>query len=652
MGKSFPIKPVAGLLDLRSEPEDVPAGGYRWVENMRVALKNKMCRAPGWSRLMDRDAGYNNQDFHDQLLTITGKSARKPVTFQFEAQSTLKQTSLLLGTEDGLFALNVGTGNYLVLTDTLGNFKFAAQNRDTVVLTNDHDRPQHWIFGQPDLAVIPDLEKLGITKVGVVLTFRGITLYMNIVEKGRTFSNRILWSDLDNALSLIPSQDSVAGDLDLDSGEAILNAKVLGNIVLIYTTRGIWQFGFSGGNEIFSASKRYDPERSGEGILAYPRTLVSTGDTHVYMTESEIAEYSLFEPKPKRLEWVHRASSVIYDDLDKANCDGPVAGFNSDKHEIWISWPARAEVLPARTLVLNTQFPFSTIVDHGFTSFCQFMPREPVLVLRDWILETCLCTEEELVEVFGAFTREGGYCEAPAAVTCETQPDAFYTTVTQELEDGIVMEDWNEVEPSANSLCSRLLGVSLAQLCIGEAQSDQCNAARLFVMASADDFCLKQSDDSYFREICTGFTGCGTYTTRGYKSILRSGPLSFKNLDDEKRLEGFMVEFSALAANVPAQLTLRVGASEQALDPNLDCGIIWQAQPSQALKCLSTKTEAQHLADNTRPDAPLSWPLYWIGKNLYFELTIENKNSTPIDVGGAACFSKFVMEMTPQARRY
>ncbi|HEX2879084.1 MAG TPA: hypothetical protein VHO25_06070, partial [Polyangiaceae bacterium] len=383
--KSIPIAPVTGFMDLRSEPDSVPVGGYRYVQNMQVVQKNKLCRMPGWTRLMDRDTRYNNQDFRDQLQSLTGQSTRLPVTFMFEAESSLKQTKLILSTAEFVMALNVGTGNYRRLSSTFGNVKSAAQTGDTIVLTNDEDPPRYWVFDSPDLALIPDLQKLGITRVGNVLSWRGITFYMNITQNGHTFANRILWSDADKPLALIPGEESLAGDLGLDSGEAILAAKPLANIILVYTTRGIWQLGAVGGEEVFAASKRYDPERSSEAVLAYPRTLVSTGDTHVYAAQSAFYEYSLFEPKPKLIEWVHRASSVMFDEIDKANCAGPVAGYDAENHHLWISWPPAGQSLPQRSLVLNTQFPFSTIVDHGFTAFCQFMPREPVQILRDWL---------------------------------------------------------------------------------------------------------------------------------------------------------------------------------------------------------------------------------------------------------------------------
>lgn len=654
MSKSIVIKPVTGFLDLRSEPEDIPSNGYRFVQNFTVVQKNRLCRMTGWSRLMDQDSGYNNEDFHDQLFSITGKSARRPVTFMFEAESTLKTTMLFVGTEDGLFQLNIGTGNWRVLSSDMGNWKQGAQNRDTIVFTNDHDAPQYWVFdSEPHLTPIDDLVELGISKIGVIVTFRGVTFYMNVVQDGHTYANRILWSDIDNPISVIPGEDSIAGDLDIDSGEAILAAKPLANVLLIYTTRGIWEISLAAlSDAAFTAAKRYDSEKSTESVLAYRNTLVSIGETHVFMGESGIYEYSLFDPKPKLIEWVHRASSVIYDELDKENCFGPVAGYNSERHQIWISWVARGSTLPSRALVLNTQFPFSSIVDHGFTAFCQFMPRLQARALRDWLIETCVCTADQTDEIFGGFDNEGGYCEAPTTADCASQPDAFYNSTPLDLGDGVIMEDFNADEPSENSLCARLAGVSLADMCVAESQSDQCNAARLFVMASASDFCLKQTSESYYRDYCVSFGACGTYEQRGYKSILRSGPLSFKNFDDEKRLENFIVEASVVEQMVPSQLVLRAGASMQALDPNLDCGIVWQQQTPRDLKCQGGATEAEHLDHNTRPDGRFEWPMFWLGTNLYFELTIENIKSNPPDTGGAVCFSKYVLEVTPQAVRY
>lgn len=393
--------------------------------------------------------------------------------------------------------------------------------------------------------------------------------------------------------------------------------------------------------------------------MAYPRTLVVKGDSQIYASQTAILEYSLYTPEPKVVEWIDKASIAIFDELDETDCNGPVAGFESsaaDKSKgfIWFSWPNKnAAGAYQRSLRCSTQFAFASMVDHGFTAFVQFQPRTNVTVLRDWLQQVCVCTPEELAEFFpDQFTTEGGYCDEPdLGVVCETQPDAFYTTTTVELEDGIVMEDFDAAEPSGNSLCSRLGGVSLADLCVEESQRDQCNASRLFVMASAVDYALKQSADVYYREKALTFGVCGTYATEGYLTVVRSGPLNFKDVTDEKRISRFAVEATAVEAAVPGYMQLRIGAAEQAVDPNQDCGIVWFDAGKIPLECPSA-TQAAHEAANTRPDIPFEWPVFAQGRNLFYELTIGNDESSPANVGAAFCASHFVLDVTPVERRY
>lgn len=657
--KSIVIKPLDQALDLRSEPEDVLPGGARYRLNWTIKQKGKICRMTGWTKLLDTDGDYNNPDGRDHLLSITGTDSRKPITFLFEAESSLRTTMLFRGTEDWLQQLNVGTGNWRVLSSVadggFGGFKHAAQTRDTVVFTNDHDEVKYWVFdSEPTLQSVPDLVTLGISKVGVVKHFRGFVFYMNYVENGLTISDGIIISDFENALSVNPTEESLATKLTLGAGESILNAEELANVLIVYTTKGIWQGVYTGDpDNPWSFSKRYSAPTK-KSVMAYPRTLVSVGDSHLFASQTAILEYSLYTPEPKVVDYIDKASIAMFEELDPDDCKGPVAGFNSDLEQVWISWPNKnAEGAYERTLLISTKHAFASLIDHGFTAFVQFQPRTNVMVLRDWLQQVCLCTPEELDTYFpDQFAHEGGFCEEPdLGIVCETQPDAFYTTETIELEDDIVMEDFDAEEPSENSLCSRLAGVSLADLCVEESQRDQCNASRLFVMASSTDYALKQSAEVYYREKALTFGACGTYTTEGYLSVVRSGPMAFREVDDEKKISRFMVEATAVEATVPGYMQLRIGAAEQAVDPNQDCGIIWFDQGKIALECPSA-SQAAHEAANTRPDEPFEWPVYAQGRNLFYEVTIGNDESTPANVGAAACFSKFVMDVTPVKRRY
>lgn len=657
--KHYDITITSGFMDARSSPDQIGTGGYRYVKNFGVEQKLKTCRLPGWTKLLDRD-DYNSQDLHDQLLSITELDTRRPITFLFEAESTFGSTKLLAGTDQALYALNITTGNWQVIYagfGTPGLRLYAAQNQDVVLFTNDYDEPFYWTFDQPvisgsTVSPIDDLVELGVTRAGVVVTWAGCTFLMNIVQDGRTFQHRILWSNFQNALSYIQDEESVAGDQDLDFGEAIIAALPMANVLLIYTTRGIWQVNRVGGEQVFQFAKRYDAAKTGEACLAFRNTLCSKGDEHLFGGQDGIYSYSLFKDKPDLVEWVHRGSSLVYDDINVEKPDAHVSAYNPQRREVWFSWAKSNETLPQNTFVINTQFPFTAIVDHGFTAFGVFQPKEPVTILERFLLDNCICTRAELVE-FGVDTQSGGFCETPEDPECEDQPDSFYTTEEVDLEDGIVMEDWDAAEPSANSLCSRLAGLTLAETCVAEAKGTA-KPSRRFVMASSLDYCLKEMSNVFYREVCTAFTPCGTYERRGYRSLLRSGPINLRDTEDEKRVQRFVMEAEAAAAAIPGQVKLRIGTSAQATDPNQTaCAIIWIDQDPKNLQCLSDDTEAEHKTNGTRPDVQYSWPVFQKGMNFYFEIEIVNEEATPFeDTGAQVCISRYTVFADPSRRRY
>lgn len=655
--KTIDIRPVTGYMDARSNPEDVALGEYRYVKNVGVVQKSKLCRPSGWDKLLTK-TNYNNEDLHDQLLSLTGLSDRLPFTFLFEAVSTRKTTMLLAGTERVIYALNVATGNWKVISDQIGSpgarFK-AAQVGDVVVFTNNASQPVYWNFDQgiteannQSVGTIPDLVALGITKAGTVLSFKSHIFLMNIVEKGTIRGNRILWGNYENALSWMPTADSTAGYFDLDTDETILGALPLGSDILVYTNKGIWE-GYAqvttGVASVFTFVKRYTPDKTGENCLFYPNTLVSIGNEHLYMGSNGIYVYNKFLDKPKLVEWMHKASNLMFDTINSEMCDIHISSYDSENKEVLFSWAKTGETLPSETLVLNTEFPFSYILDHGFSAAVTYTYRSPTATVREWLLEQCICTEEEFGEVFGGFVKEGGFCSVQETITCNTRPVSIFSQIPLELEDGIVTENYDELEADADSLCAQLGNVTLAQLCDAEARADECNSGKRFVVASSIDYTLKEFSQNFYRERTTGFTGCGTYVKEGYKSILRSGPISLSTTD-LKEIKNLELELLPSDSVSPGQVKIRIGTSQRALDPNNDnCAIIWENEDPITLKCLSELTPAGHALENTYPDDEFNWPMFYVGKYLYFEIEFSNPNVTPIDTGAAFCMSRITLDV-------
>jgi hypothetical protein len=659
MPKAIDFKP-SGSMDARSSADELQLSEFRYKKNVRLSTKNKLCRAPGFDKLMTR-ATYNNQDLHDQLLSITGLDTRLPVTFLFEAVSTRKATKLLAGTSRAVYAQNVSTGNWKVIADIYGtdNTRWrAAQLQDAVILSNNFDALVYWQFDQgitededQSVAPIPDLrDNIELTKAGVVVSWKSHIFLMNVVVSGAVKSNAIFWCNFNRPLDWLPSDASTAGNTEVDYGETILAAEELLGRLMVFTNKGIYEIIAAGGEEVFTISPRFK-NKDGEGCLFYPNTLVSKGDELVYGAADGIYTFSLFTDKPKRVEWVHKASAVMFDQINRSNCETHVAGYDAEKKEILISYAVDDEDLPSETLVLNTEYPHAHVLDHGFSAMVTFTLKDSVLIVRQFLLQYCICDQEGIEDHWTDFDKEGEYCEGsePEEVECNDPPTSIYTTTTRTTTyqgEEVITEDWSAEEAHEDSLCAQLESLTLNGLCELEARADECNSGRRFVVASSTDYCLKEFGDNYYREICTGFDDCGTYQRNGYQSLLRSGPVNGGVTDQEKRWKRFELEASHVDQATPSQFTLRIGNHSQAVDPNNDnCGIIWDAQDEKDIDCLSGDTAEGHASAVTRPSETYDWPLYYSGNYLYFELAIVNSAVDPADTGGECCLSRMTIDM-------
>ncbi len=663
--KPLTIRPATGGgFDARSLPDEVDLGAWRYIQNFGVTSKNKLCRIPGWDKLLTQ-AGYNNQDIHDQLLNKTGFPSRLPVTFLFEAISTRKTTKLIAGTRNALYALNNGTGNWKVISDRLGgtNTRWkAAQLNDTVLFTNNFDALVYWQFDQgiteadsQSVATIPSLTTIGITKVGTLISWQGHIFAMNAVVDGSVRSSAVFWCNYQRPLDWEPNKGSTAGSVDLGYGETILNALPLSNRLLIFTTKGIWEVQAIGGEQVFSFTKRYDPVE-GESCLFYPNTLISKGDELVYAGVDGIYTYSFYQLKPQRVEWMHKASSMMFDYINRSACDVHVAAYNSQRKEILFSYAKNDEEIPSETLVFSAEYPWSYVLDHGFSAMVNFTAKSSVQTIRDFLLAQCICDEAGLDAYWSQFTKEGGYCTTPETTTCNVTPTSIFTTASKSITyDGetVETEDYDAETADPDSLCGILGNTTLSSLCESESREDECSSGLRFVVASAEDYCLKEFSQNYYREKALTFTGCGTYSRLGYKSILRSGPISAGDFDNERELSRFELEATSTAQGTPSQFALRIGRHSQAVDPNFDdCGIVWDDQDTKDIECLGDVPAATHKTEHTIPDGIYEWPLYYIGNYVYFELTVQNDKTSPIDTGGATCISRYTLDMRPIAAKY
>lgn len=688
MGKTIDFKPGRMTMDARSNPGDLDLKEFRYVLNWRLKTKERLCRSPGFDKAFTTE-DYNNQDLRDQLLSLTGMEEREPITFLFEAISTRKTTKLIAGTSRVLFALNSGIGNYKVISDQYGTASTrwrAAQLEDIVLFSNNLDALVYWHFdqgiteaGNQSVAPVPQLVDLEITRAGVVIEWKGHIFLMNVTVSGQVRGHTIYWCNYNNPLDWLPSDASTAGNVDLDSDETILGALELGNRLLVYTNKNIWEGLATGDEEAFTFAKRYATDNR-ENCLFYPRTLISKGDQHVFAGKDGIYVYSLFMDKPNRTEWIHKASSIMFDSINETLCETHVAAFDSIRKELIFSYATGDNEIPNKSLILNAEYPFASEYDHGFSAMCMFTSKGTEILIRDFLREQCICQDEDL-----GFTEEGGFCagegesepltttdddpltmtdDTPLTTTgsgaseepvsCPDPPTSIYTIASRTETYGaesIDVEDWDEATADPDSLCAQLEDITLQEFCAGESGSDTCNSGTRFLAASSTDYCIKEFSDNFYREICIDFDGCGEYELTGYKSKVRSGPISAGESKHEKRFVRFGLEADHVSQVTPSVFRLRIGQHAQAVDPNNDqCGIIWQYQDNKNIDCIGGNA-ASHATNATRPSEPYEWPLFYENGYLYYELSVENPAADPIDTGGECCLARISVDLGIVKRR-
>ena len=419
------LAPLTGIKDSRSQPDEMPVGAFREVLNFWVSDERRLCRRFGHQKLRSLEEDYNNSDLHDQLLSLQDDPSvgRQPISLLYASLTAFGASTLIAGTESRLYSYNASTANWKLFAEGLGagiddgslpkRRFYAAQVGDKVYFTNDYDAPFCWSIGSDAVEEIADMEEIGLTRAAGIWAWHNIAFYFNVEMDGKRYRNRIVWSDLNDGGSVDPSKvDSITGLVDLEDDEEILGGTELGNIFLIFTTRRIYEVQVVAGIQTFNFAKRYVPDdnRSGslEGCLFYRNTLVSDGTKIYYLGEEGVYNYDLYSVGPERVEWIHKATKEMFDEIDDTACDSHVGHYDSTTKEIWFSYVVADTVgqLPSKTLAINTKYPHTSRIDHGYTAFCRYEPKVRAS-LREWFADNNICSMEELQDAGYGFEKEG-----------------------------------------------------------------------------------------------------------------------------------------------------------------------------------------------------------------------------------------------------
>ncbi len=659
MGKPVSIAPLTGPLDVRSSPDSLPQNALRMRMNWQTIDENKLRRGCGWTKLLDQPT-YNNQDFHDQLLTFSG-TTREPVTMLYESESTKGIRMLWLATQSRIFRMNQTTGNWKLIGDGFGGgegvdcaghrFK-AAVIGDFMLFTNGFDAPQYHRLEQPPfdstlLAPIPDLETIRLTRARLVWAWKDVPFFADVTMDSQDQPNLVVWGNYRDPISFDPSKpDSLAGLKPLGYGERVLNgAPTSANTYLLYTTHSIWEITPVGGAQVFNWREAYNGRKTDfNGILKYENALVDLGGDHLYMGSDRFYLFSPYRSSPEPVEWLHRADAVLYDDIDTAACSVHLGWVHGN--EAFFTVKRNSDVgCPGITVRINTKYKVADIIDHGFTAACNFRS-QAVPTIRDFILDKRICTPDGLDAAGYGWVNEGLPSSAlvPSAAF---EPDSIYTD-TALVVDGASVEDYTAESADETSLCALLGATRLDDIC------KFCESPSLLVLASSQDLCLKEYG-GFYRERCVNPTAVGTtadlgytssvgiYLLDGYTSLLRWPPAFMEAV--KMTLERFKLNGIPVTQEVPSLLLLRVGISGQTADPNTDeCAIVWHDRESRELKCVGVKNPLQHLDAGSAPAQPIEWRMWDVGRNIFIELRIEG-------VGGDCFLSGVVADLKSEETR-
>jgi uncharacterized protein YjiK len=170
------------------------------------------------------------------------------------------------------------------------------------------------------------------------------------------------------------------------------------------------------------------------------------------------------------------------------------------------------------------------------------------------------------------------------------------------------------------------------------------NMATMFITGEAAQFArYSNSDVTCFTY--TPFTG--QYSSEGYQSIIRLGPLPMGEATKEKTIMGLVAEWEAAQELNTNVVAIRLGYSFSPLDANKeDCGVVWTPYERNILECVQRLSPEEYRAQNLRPATGKIYKLFQTGRYFYIEMVVsglQNQSDIRSDlvpaIGGESYFS-------------
>lgn len=238
------------------------------------------------------------------------------------------------------------------------------------LLNNGVDIPQYWpnMTSATRLANLPDWPADTTAKL-----LRAVGPYLmmfNFIENGQAIPKGIWWSHFTDPGAIPsswdytdPTVDAARIELTDAKGGEILEAQLLGNNMIVYTSSSTHTLRFVGGTDIFGS----DLLLSTSGVLA-SRCVAPfrKGAQHCVLTQDDVIVHagsktseSVIESKMKRR---------LFNLMDVENYQNSFVFDSPQTQEVWIAFPEAGSVYPTLALIWNYQYNTCYFRDFPFLS--------------------------------------------------------------------------------------------------------------------------------------------------------------------------------------------------------------------------------------------------------------------------------------------
>ena len=492
-------------------------------------------------------------------LYYLNNTCREHLTWAKSVTSTSGSRRLMVGTHSRIYVSDDRGGNWRIIADGLGGACSSSSKCDCspirltgaslgnyTVMTNGVDEVLYWLFDSGPAGCyswsadyVPELRQLNLTRAAGVVEFQGLLFLWDVRMDNLDFPGRILWSDFNAPLSWIPGGESIAGFNDFSAGEKIIAAVPISGRLRVYTNQAIYDGTIVQDSRVVAFTERYRLKGGTTSNLpAFRNGIANCGDFHIYVGQDDIFRMAEYDTAPVAMDWLHRASGVIFQGLperwlcgtensearsriNRSACDSLIARWSGRYKCVIISWPTGTSRCPDTSLWLWPDTFKATVVDYGFTEVVEHQPDDG----------------ESWRDFFGRM----GVCD-PAADLVDKEGQTCPQTFVEVEYTGL----WNATEDTSLPMDPNSVAALFCDLCMDDL-CRLCESDTALVLASASDKTLKEyTQDQYVREELVETTDrdfpesdLGVYQEQGYRMLIqgdseqRFGPTEklFRNIN-------------------------------------------------------------------------------------------------------------------------